>query len=112
MSGTLVAGIGNIFLSDDAFGCEVVRRMAGHELPDHVTVVDFGIKGIHLAYELLNGYDRLILIDAIARNSPWTAPGRSHSTPSLSLSLSRSLHSRVRSLYPALPMLQLSMKVL
>jgi len=75
MSGTLVAGIGNIFLSDDAFGCEVVRRLAGEPLPDDVTVVDFGIKGIHLAYELLDGYDRLILIDAIARDSP---PGTIH----------------------------------
>ncbi|GAC1663276.1 MAG: hydrogenase maturation protease [Candidatus Limnocylindrales bacterium] len=75
MSGTLVAGIGNIFLSDDAFGCEVVRRLAGRPIPSGVKVADFGIKGIHLAYELLDGYDRLILIDAISRNSP---PGTIH----------------------------------
>lgn len=75
MSGTLVAGIGNIFLSDDAFGCEVVRRLAGQQVPDDVKVVDFGIKGIHLAYELLEGYERLILIDAIGRDSP---PGTIH----------------------------------
>lgn len=75
MSGTLVAGIGNIFMSDDAFGVEVVRRLAGRPMPDGVKVADFGIKGIHLAYELLDGYDRLILVDAIARNSP---PGTIH----------------------------------
>lgn len=75
MSGTLVAGIGNIFLSDDAFGVEVVRRLTGRPMPDGVKVADFGIKGIHLAYELLDGYDRLILIDAIAWNSP---PGTIH----------------------------------
>lgn len=75
MSGTLVAGIGNIFLSDDAFGVEVVRRLTGRPMPDGVKVADFGIKGIHLAYELLDGYDRLILIDAIARES---TPGTIH----------------------------------
>ncbi|MEO7119425.1 MAG: hydrogenase maturation protease [Candidatus Limnocylindrales bacterium] len=68
MSGkTLVAGVGNIFLSDDAFGVEVVRRLAGRLVPEGVTVSDYGIRGIHLAYELLEGYDRLILIDAISR---------------------------------------------
>jgi len=72
MSGTLVAGVGNIFLSDDAFGVEVVRRLAEHPMPEGVTVSDFGIRGIHLAYELLDGYDRLILIDAISRGG---APG-------------------------------------
>lgn len=72
MTRTLVAGVGNIFLSDDAFGVEVVRRLAGRPMPDGVTVADYGIRGIHLAYELLEGYDRLILIDAIARGG---APG-------------------------------------
>jgi hydrogenase maturation protease len=70
MSRTLVAGVGNIFMSDDAFGVEVVRRLADHPVPDEVTVTDFGIRGIHLAYELLEGYDRLILIDAISRGGP------------------------------------------
>lgn len=60
----LVAGVGNIFFSDDAFGCEVVRRLAGETLPEGVTVADFGIKGIHLAYELLDGYDTVIIVDA------------------------------------------------
>ncbi len=67
MSKVLVAGVGNIFLSDDGFGVEVVRRLAGHPMPEGVTVADYGIRGIHLAYELLEGYDRLILIDAISR---------------------------------------------
>ncbi|HLJ08579.1 MAG TPA: hydrogenase maturation protease, partial [Acidimicrobiia bacterium] len=60
----LVAGVGNIFFTDDGFGCEVARRLAERALPDGVTVADFGIKGVHLAYELLEGYDVAILIDA------------------------------------------------
>ena len=60
----LVAGVGNIFLSDDAFGCEVVRRLAEHPMPEGVSVADFGIKGVHLAYELLEGYDAVIIVDA------------------------------------------------
>lgn len=67
MSRTLVAGVGNIFLSDDAFGLEVIRRLAEREVPEHVVVADYGIRGIHLAYELLEGYDRLILVDALSR---------------------------------------------
>jgi len=60
----LVAGVGNIFFTDDAFGCEVVRRLANEDLPEGVTVADFGIKGVHLAYELLDGYDTVIIVDA------------------------------------------------
>lgn len=63
----LVAGVGNIFLGDDAFGVEVVRRLAEERVPDGVQVTDFGIGGIHLAYELLEGYDTAILVDAMPR---------------------------------------------
>jgi hydrogenase maturation protease len=63
--GILVAGIGNIFQSDDGFGSEVARRLlAGPALPEGVRVVDYGIRGVHLAYELLDGYDAAILVDA------------------------------------------------
>ena len=65
--GILVAGIGNIFLGDDAFGCEVVRRLSGREWPDNVRVVDFGIRGFDLAYALLDGYDVTIFVDATPR---------------------------------------------
>ncbi|MBT2487628.1 hydrogenase maturation protease [Streptomyces sp. ISL-96] len=64
---TLVAGVGNIFLGDDGFGVETVRALAGHQLPKHVEVVDIGVRGVHLAYQLLDGYDTLILVDATAR---------------------------------------------
>ena len=66
MSRTLVAGVGNIFLSDDAFGCEVVRLMAGRPVPAGVEVRDFGIRGVHLAYDLLERViqDRAILAAA------------------------------------------------
>ena len=60
----LIAGIGNIFLGDDAFGVEVARRLADCELPDEVRVVDFGIRGLDLVYALQDGYDTTILIDA------------------------------------------------
>lgn len=71
MSGRiLVGGIGNVFLSDDAFGVEVAQRLAGRALPQGVRVEDFGIRGIHLAYELLEGYDALVLIDAVPMGEP------------------------------------------
>ena len=64
----LIAGIGNIFLGDDAFGSEVARRMlALRELPEEVRVVDFGIRGFDLAYALLDGYEVTIFIDATPR---------------------------------------------
>jgi hydrogenase maturation protease len=71
MSGkTLVAGVGNIFLGDDAFGVEVAHRLAATKLPDGVKVADFGIRSVHLAYELLDGYDTAILIDATPMGEP------------------------------------------
>jgi len=68
----LVAGIGNLFLTDDGFGSEVARRLAGGPLPDGVRVVDYGIRGMHLAYDLLDGYDGLVVIDALPGDG---APG-------------------------------------
>ena len=68
--GILVAGIGNIFLTDDGFGVEVASRLARQSLPPGVRVADFGIRGVHLAYELLDGYDGLILIDAVPMGEP------------------------------------------
>jgi len=66
----LIAGIGNIFLGDDAFGVEVVRRLSTRELPQSVRVTDFGIRGYDLAYALLDGYDTTILVDACPRGEP------------------------------------------
>ena len=63
----LVAGVGNIFLGDDGFGVEVARRLATEDLPEWVRVADYGISGMHLAYDLANGYETTILIDATAR---------------------------------------------
>ncbi|MEI5522821.1 hydrogenase maturation protease [Streptomyces brasiliscabiei] len=69
---TLVAGIGNVFLGDDGFGVETARLLAERELPAHTEVVDIGVRGVHLAYQLLDGYDTLVLVDATARGG---APG-------------------------------------
>ncbi|MEC3981706.1 hydrogenase maturation protease [Amycolatopsis sp. H20-H5] len=68
----LVAGIGNIFLGDDGFGVEVIKELEGTELPEWVQIADYGISGMHLAYDLLGGYDTTILIDATPRGE---APG-------------------------------------
>lgn len=63
----LVAGIGNIFLGDDAFGFEVVNRLRKHPLPEWVTVSDFGIRSYDLAYALMKDWDLAILVDALPR---------------------------------------------
>jgi hydrogenase maturation protease len=69
---TLVAGVGNVFLSDDAFGVEVVRLLGEQPRSDGAEIRDFGIRGVHLAYELLNGCDLFVLVDAAPRGQ---APG-------------------------------------
>ncbi|HZV07029.1 MAG TPA: hydrogenase maturation protease [Gemmataceae bacterium] len=66
----LIAGIGNIFLGDDAFGVEVAQRLARRPLPEEVRVVDFGIRGLDLTYALLDGYESVILVDAVSRGGP------------------------------------------
>lgn len=75
MSRTLVAGVGNIFLSDDGFGSEVARRLVAEQLPEGVRVHDYGIRGTHLAYDLLDGWDALVLIDTVPSHG---APGTIH----------------------------------
>jgi len=66
----LVAGVGNIFLGDDGFGVEVASRLAGAGLPDWVRVADYGISGMHLAYDLAEGFETTILVDASPRGEP------------------------------------------
>lgn len=68
----LIAGIGNIFLGDDAFGVEVVNRISNRDLPAGVRATDFGIRGFDLTYALLDGADVTILVDACPRGG---APG-------------------------------------
>lgn len=63
----LVAGVGNIFLGDDGFGVEVVRRLARAPVPDNVNVQDFGIRGVHLAYQLLDEFELVVIVDAVSR---------------------------------------------
>jgi hydrogenase maturation protease len=67
----LVAGLGNIFLGDDAFGSEVVARLAKMDLPPSVRLLDVGTRGVHLAYELLeHRYTAAILIDVVSKGGP------------------------------------------
>jgi hydrogenase maturation protease len=63
----LIAGVGNIFCGDDGFGSEVVRRLAEEPLPPGVEVVDYGIRGVHLVFDLLEGCPALVLVDAAPR---------------------------------------------
>lgn len=88
MSGrVLVAGIGNVFLGDDGFGVEVAQRLTARGgLPGDVRVDDVGIRGVHLAYRLLDGWAGVVLVDALHRDGPpgtlyrlehgWTSPPR------------------------------------
>jgi hydrogenase maturation protease len=66
----LIAGVGNIFRGDDAFGCETARRLAARVQHDEIRVKDFGTRGFDLACALVEGYDGAILIDAVPRGRP------------------------------------------
>ncbi len=68
----LVAGVGNIFLGDDGFGVEVAQSLGKRQVPETVTVKDFGIRGFDLAYALLDPWDGVIIVDALPRGE---APG-------------------------------------
>jgi hydrogenase maturation protease len=68
----LVAGVGNIFLGDDGFGVEVALALSRQQLPEAVSVKDFGIRGFDLAYALLDPWDAVIIVDALPRGE---APG-------------------------------------
>ncbi|HEY1276385.1 MAG TPA: hydrogenase maturation protease [Thermoleophilaceae bacterium] len=72
MSPVLIAGIGNAWLRDDGFGGEVVKRLGERELPEDVTAVDFGTGGLDLAYEVMRGYEGLVLVDVSRQGE---APG-------------------------------------
>ena len=69
----LVAGVGNAWLQDDAFGAEVARRLAERELPSGVSVMDVGTSGLDLAYEVMRGYSALVIVDVSRRAA---SPGR------------------------------------
>ncbi|MFJ6569626.1 hydrogenase maturation protease [Streptomyces sp. NPDC091292] len=69
----LVAGVGNVFLQDDGFGVETIRHLArldASRLPPGVELMDAGIRGVHLAYRLLDGYETLVLVDIVNRGGP------------------------------------------
>ncbi len=63
----LVAGIGNVFLGDDGFGVALADRLWRREPAAGVEVVDFGIRGMDLAFAMQEGYDAVVLLDAVPR---------------------------------------------
>lgn len=67
----LVGGVGNVFFSDDGFGSAVARRLLGAGgLPASVDVVDVGVRGMHLAYQVLEGYEVLLVVDTARGGGP------------------------------------------
>lgn len=66
----LVAGIGNVFLGDDAFGVEVVQQLSQRSLPDEVRVADYGIRGFDLAFAMLDEWDAVVIVDATSQGEP------------------------------------------
>jgi hydrogenase maturation protease len=70
MKRILIAGIGNIFFGDDAFGVEVARQLMAGDFPPEVSVQDCGIRGYDLACALASGIDTAILVDATPRGEP------------------------------------------
>lgn len=67
---SLIAGLGNIFEGDDGFGVAAIAALADRDWPEGVEIRDFGIRGVHLAYQLLDGYDLVVIIDAVSRGGP------------------------------------------
>ncbi|MGH8962776.1 MAG: hydrogenase maturation protease [Jatrophihabitantaceae bacterium] len=67
---TLIAGLGNVFEGDDGFGVAVAAALTDVSLPPGAEVHDFGIRGVHLAYQLLEGYDLVVIADAVQRDGP------------------------------------------
>lgn len=59
----LVAGVGNAWMKDDGFGSRVAEQLGARDLPPGVVVLDFGTGGLDLAYEVMRGYDALLLVD-------------------------------------------------
>ncbi|MEP6950702.1 MAG: hydrogenase maturation protease [Ginsengibacter sp.] len=66
----MIAGVGNMFMKDDGFGGAVIKKILDKKFPEGVEVKDFGTGGLKLAYDLMKGYDGLILLDASARGEP------------------------------------------
>jgi hydrogenase maturation protease len=109
----LVAGIGNVFFRDDGFGVAVVELLRNeNDLPGNVVVRDIGIRGLHLAYDLVTGWDLLIVVDAIATataagtlhliepSGDLDLPGRAHDAHGMDL---RSILQTTRALEARLP---------
>lgn len=84
---TLVAGFGNVLLGDDGFGVEVTRRYIARGLPKATEAVEVGIGGFDLVLKLMDGFERVIIIDVVHRGAdPGTvtlfSPSEAETTPS------------------------------
>lgn len=66
---TLILGVGNLLLKDEGVGIHVINALEKENLPAHVHLMDGGTGGLHLL-SWLQGYDRLIMIDATLDSNP------------------------------------------
>jgi hydrogenase maturation protease len=67
---TLISGFGNVLLGDDGFGVEVVKRLVANDLPPQIHIMDVGIAGMHFVLQLMEGFDAVIVVDAVKRGQP------------------------------------------
>lgn len=71
-SRVLVVGMGNVLRGDDGFGVAVAKELEDRDLPPGVELMEIGTGGMHLVQELMNGYDSVLILDAVDRD---TEPG-------------------------------------
>lgn len=89
----LVAGVGNVLRGDDGFGVAVAQKLETKPHANNVTIMDAGIAGIQLVQELMNGYDMLIVADAVNRDGiPGTIYLIEPKVPDLDEKASNALH--------------------
>ena len=67
---TLIAGFGNLLRGDDGFGVEVVNRLGASALPAHAQTMDVGIGGMHFVLRLMEGFEVVIVVDAVQHGQP------------------------------------------
>lgn len=100
----LIAGMGNILHGDDGFGVEVAERLSDRELPDGVDVVEVGIGGIHLVQHLHDGYDALVVVDAVDRaGQPGTVYVLETSVPEIDEYSAEELHEVMTDIHYTVP---------
>jgi hydrogenase maturation protease len=66
----LIACVGNILRGDDGFGVAVAQALQTRTFPPGVDLMETGIGGMSIVQELMDGYEALIIVDAVDRGAP------------------------------------------